>query len=320
MNDRQGNQNSGPDMSSPSLNISNSGLSFIGFGEAASAFAQGWGANGASAIRAYDIKTDSADPQIIADKKADYTASGITGAGSLAETLDGAKVVFSLVTADQAHDVARLAARHISPEALYMDCNSCAPGSKRKSAELIEAAGGRYVDVAVMAPVYPAMHKTPLLISGPHTEAALDLVERLDMVASEAPGDVGTASSIKMIRSIMVKGLEALMLEGVLSARKAGVEDVVLASLEETFPGFNWTERAGYMMERVTTHGIRRAAEMREVALTVDELGLDGDMSRATVDWQQRVGDLAIRPEDTNDKGYKERADRIIARLNDRDQ
>ena len=136
------------------------------------------------------------------------------------------------------------------------------------------------------------------------------------MVASEAPGDVGTASSIKMIRSIMVKGIEALVLECAFSARKAGVEDVVLASLDKTYPGFNWTDRAGYMMERVTTHGIRRAAEMREVVITVDELGLNGDMSRATVAWQQRVGELAIAVDNSDhDKDYKARADAIMARL-----
>ena len=305
-------------MSVTSQNFSNTGLAFIGFGEAATAFVQGWDSPDSRAIKAWDIKTDSADAAVVSSKEADYSEAQITGTRSTAEALDGAGIIFSLVTADQAGIAAAAAAQHILPQSFYFDCNSCAPGSKRKSAELIEAAGGRYVDAAIMAPVYPALHQTPMLFSGPHTEAALEVARHLDMKASHAPGDVGTASSIKMVRSIMVKGMEALVLETVLSARKAGVEEVVLASLEKTFPGFNWPERAGYMMERVTTHGIRRAAEMREVALTVDELGLDGDMSRAIVDWQQRVGDLAIRPGAENENSdYKQRADAILARLID---
>jgi len=304
-------------MSATSLNVSNMALSFIGFGEAAMAFVAGWNPQGAGAIKSFDIKVQSPDADIVATKNGDFTSTGVTGTASLGDALDGAAIIFSTVTADQAHIAAADAARHIMPDALYLDCNSCAPGTKRQSAELIEAAGGRYVDVAVMAPVYPALHKTPVLISGPHTSAALAALQRLDMSADEAAGEVGTASAIKMIRSIMVKGLEALVLESVLSARTAGVEDVILASLDKTYPGFDWKERAAYMMERVTTHGVRRAAEMREVAVTVEELGMASDMSQAIVAWQQRVGDLAIKPDGATKEtaDYKSRADAIMARL-----
>lgn len=303
-------------MAASDLYIGNRAISFIGYGEAAQAFVSGWGASYAGAVRVYDIKTDSPDPQVVAAKQADYAGAGVSGVNELAGALDGARIIFSLVTADQASVAAANAAQCIDRDALFLDGNSCAPGTKRQSAELIGAAGGRYVDVAVMTPVQPALHKTPLLISGPHAEAALAALQQLDMVASEAPGEIGTASSIKMIRSIMIKGIEALVLETVLSARQAGVEDVVLASLGKTYPGINWTERAGYVMERVTTHGVRRAAEMREVAITVDELGLAGDMSRAAVEWQQRVGELAMLAKDAGDgEDYKTHADAILARL-----
>ena len=85
-----------------------------------------------------------------------------------------------------------------------------------------------------------------------------------------------------------MKGLEALVCECVLAGAKAGVIETVLDSLDDTYPGFDWRKRSAYMLERMMTHGVRRAAEMREVALTVDLLGLDGAMSRASVGWQQR--------------------------------
>jgi 3-hydroxyisobutyrate dehydrogenase-like beta-hydroxyacid dehydrogenase len=114
------------------------------------------------------------------------------------------------------------------------------------------------------------------------------------MSAKVHDGPVGSASAVKMIRSIMMKGLEALVCECVLAGRKAGVCEIVLDSLDESFPSFDWRKRSAHMLERVMTHGVRRAAEMHEVALTVDLLGLEGSMSRATVDWQQKIGELAL--------------------------
>ena len=132
------------------------------------------------------------------------------------------------------------------------------------------------------------------------------------MSAAEYEGPVGAASSVKMIRSIMMKGLEALVCECVLAGQKAGVIETVLDSLDDTYPGFDWKKRSAYMLERMMTHGVRRAAEMREVALTVDLLGSTGAMSRASVGWQQRIGELGLRasPEDVPDYVL---ADRILA-------
>jgi 3-hydroxyisobutyrate dehydrogenase-like beta-hydroxyacid dehydrogenase len=154
----------------------------------------------------------------------------------------------------------------------------------------------------------------PLLVSGPHADVALQVFERLDMNAKEVPGEIGRASSIKMIRSVMMKGLEALVLECVLAGRKAGVDDVVLDSLDKSYPGFDWKAKSAYMLERVMNHGIRRAAEMREVAQTVADLGFDNGMTEATVDWQQCIGDLKL---DAGDDDYRSRADAIIKALSD---
>jgi 3-hydroxyisobutyrate dehydrogenase-like beta-hydroxyacid dehydrogenase len=117
----------------------------------------------------------------------------------------------------------------------------------------------------------------------------------LGMIAELVEGGIGAASSIKMVRSIMIKGLEALIAECVLAGHKAGVTDTVLASLEQTYPGFGWQDRAAYVFERMMVHGQRRAAEMREVALMVDQLGLDSAMSRASADWQQSIGELRLK-------------------------
>ena len=286
-------------------------IALIGFGEAGQAFAKGWRSEHAGLdIRAYDIKTrDAASARTKWD---DYAGAQITGCATLGDALDGAGAVFSLVTADQAHLAAHEAAGLLHQGALFFDGNSCAPGTKRASGESVETAGARYVDMAVMAPVHPKLHKVPLLVSGQHVKAALPALAALGMQARLVPGAVGRASSIKMMRSVMIKGLEALALECILSARKAGVDQEILESLGGSFPGFDWPAKMAYDFERSTTHGVRRAAEMREVAKTVEELGLMNGMSRAIVDWQQAVGDLHL-PAGEPELGT--RADAILTAL-----
>lgn len=287
-------------------------LAFIGFGEAASAFVQGLGSDWAARTRAYDIKTDSADANIREAKWADYAGAGVKGCSGPGEALAGAAIVFSTVTADQALVAATAAAEHIGAGTLYFDCNSCAPQTKVEAAARIDGAGGRYIDTAVMAPVHPALHRTPLLLSGPHVGPALEVMAALGMNAKAVAGPVGASSSIKMVRSIMVKGLEALFLECVLAGRRAGVDETVLESLDASFPGFGFKQRAGYMLERAIRHGIRRAEELKEAARMVETLGLPSRMSAATAAWQQQVGELK---EHAPNEDYRDLADALLARL-----
>ncbi|OKH87973.1 NAD(P)-dependent oxidoreductase [Thalassospira sp. TSL5-1] len=294
------------------MTIDQQAVAFLGFGEAAMAFVKGWATNRPETIKAFDIKTNDPDSAIRDGKNADYQNLNVLGTASTATAITDVPAIFSLVTADQAAIVAQTAAENFPKGVFFFDCNSCAPGTKRRNAEKIEAAGGRYVDVAVMAPVYPKMHKTPLLLSGPHAQAGLEYLQTLNMAPAIVEGDIGAGSSIKMIRSIMMKGLEALFAECVLAGRKAGVEEAVLASLDKTYPGFDFPAKAGYMLERSMTHGIRRAAEMEEVALTVHELGLDNEMASATVQWQRRIGNLKL---DAGDLDYQDRADMILNAL-----
>ena len=269
-------------------------IAFIGLGEAGSALISGWGTARSGQIRAYDIKLD--DPATAPGIRDRAAALGIDCRDSLAGALEGAELVFSVVTADQAVAAARAAAPLLAPEAMFCDLNSCAPSSKHESARLIGAAGGRYLDVAVMAPVHPKRNMVPLLVSGPHAEAIAPVLEALPMAPRVVAGDVGRASSIKMIRSVMVKGMEALSAECFLAATRAGVADEVIASLSASHADSDWPTRAAYNLERMLRHGARRAAEMEEVARTLRDLGLPDDMAVATVDWQRRIAATGIAP------------------------
>jgi len=266
-------------------------VTFIGFGEAGRAFATGWPGG---APRAFDIKTG--DTVVRAAQLASYEQAGVIGHESAASALSGAAAVFCLVTADQAVGAAKNYGPLLEPGALWLDMNSVAPDTKRTAAEAIEAAGGRYVDVAVMAPVHPAGRAVPLLVSGPHADEARELLACCGFTnIRDAGTQMGRASAIKMVRSVLVKGLEALTAECVLAAEAAGIRDEVLASLDASWRETSWTERADYNLDRMIVHGLRRAAEMDEVVKTLDALGTGSAMARATAERQRDVGKRHLR-------------------------
>ncbi|MBO9714564.1 NAD(P)-dependent oxidoreductase [Sphingomonas sp.] len=266
-------------------------VAIIGFGEAGRAFAT----ERASDIRftAYDLKT--ASPRERDTMLAAYRDHDVAGMESAAEAVQGAAGVLSLVTADQALPAARDCAPHLSRRALWLDMNSVSPETKRAAAAAIEAAGGRYADVAVMAPVNPARREVPLLVSGPHALEAIALLGTIGFTrVRRVEGPVGAASAVKMIRSVMVKGLEALTAECLLAAEAAGVRGDVLASLDASEKPRPWNERANYNLDRMLVHGLRRAAEMEEVVRTLDGLGTGSAMSRGTVQRQRDLGELGL--------------------------
>ncbi len=263
---------------------------FIGFGEAGQAFAL-------PGARAFDRKTDSLgerDAMLSA-----YAAAGVQGEDDVATALAEAEVVLCLVTADQAVVAAGAYASMLRPGTLWLDMNSVAPASKAEAATMVEAAGGRYADVAVMAPVLPQRRAVPLLVSGPHAGAAADALEALDFTRIAIAGDaIGQASAIKMIRSVMVKGLEALSAECAFAASRAGVLDAVTASLDASWKEQGWAERFDYNLDRMMAHGLRRAAEMEEVAATLADLDIDPLMTRGTIARQRAIGALGLTPPD----------------------
>ncbi len=259
-------------------------IALIGFGEAGRTFA---GAGGwRDSARAFDIKTQSA--ATAPAMRAAYEAAGVTGCDTLAEALTDAQIILSLVTADQTPDAATDAAKTMPEGALFCDLNSVSPGAKQRNAQRIEAAGGRYIDVAVMSPVQPAALDAPLLISGPHAEAANEMLRNIGFTKVQISGmRIGAASATKMVRSVMIKGIEALTAEMILAAEQAGVAEAVLASL-----GGDWPRKVDYNLDRMLAHGLRRAAEMEEVVATLTELGIEPLMTRGTVERQRALGNM----------------------------
>ena len=269
-------------------------LAFIGFGEAGPLIARGLLDSGAASIAAFDILMD--DPAGRDAWAARATAVPARACASPAEAVAEADIVLSTVTSERALEAATAAAPHLRTGQLYLDLNSCSPGKKVKAAAAVEAeSGARYVDVAVMDTVPGRGHKVPMLLAGP---AAAEAAERLAPfgMTLEVVGDrVGQASTIKMARSVFMKGIEAILCESLVAADRAGVADRVLASIQATFPGLDWRGLATYHMGRMALHGRRRAIEMESVADTLRDLGLAPFTAEGTGKRQMWVADLGLR-------------------------
>lgn len=285
-------------------------LTFIGFGEASQAFVQGLKKETNISFATFDIKSLTEDTA--QNHKSTCEAAGVTCCENISEAMEDSGAIFSLVTADQALSAAKSAEKFGLENRLFLDGNSCAPQTKQQSEKIINGAGGRYVDVAIMSPIHPKLHKSPILISGPHAKAGLELADQFGMSATHAEGPVGTASAIKLCRSIAVKGLEALCAEMSVASRTLGVEETVINSLEKSYPGFNWKDRSSYALDRMIVHGKRRSAEMDEAVQMIRLLGLPSNISEAASIWQKTIGDFEEEPGKDN---LLERSDLLLTRF-----
>ncbi len=261
-------------------------ISFIGFGEAGQAIASGLRETGIERVAAWDILF----PEQTGKKLKEAAESlGVRVASSARDAVRETDMIISAVTAASSVDAARSVAWDLTGNPYYLDINSVSPGRKQETARLL-GESARYIDVAVIAAIYPARHRTPLLLSGPHAKNVSPLMHELDMQFSIVGPEIGSAAAIKMIRSVMIKGMEALTLECFLAAARAGVLEEVTVSLKNNYPALDWEAMADYNLERMASHGERRAAEMEESAATLRELGLDPLMVESTVKRQREMG------------------------------
>ncbi len=264
---------------------------FIGFGEAGQALAAGLREAGVGSVSAWDILFPVPAGEAL---RAAADRIGVRQGASAGDAARDADLIIAAVTAASSLEAASTTKPFLRRDQYFLDINSVSPGRKQETAQLLENAA-RYVDMAVMAPVHPARHQTPSLLAGPHAAEVEPILLALDMKVSIAGAEVGAAAAIKMVRSVMVKGLEALTLECFLAARRAGVEEQILASLGRSYPGLDWRKAVEYNLERMANHGIRRAHEMEEVADTLRELGIEPHMTAGTIRRQQEMGDLGNR-------------------------
>jgi 3-hydroxyisobutyrate dehydrogenase-like beta-hydroxyacid dehydrogenase len=294
-------------------------IALIGYGEVGKILAEDLRARGET-VTAFDLKlrSEAGEPM-----REHALRIGVTLAESHVAAVRDAELVISAVTASQAVPVAEDTAPGLAAGSYFLDFNSASPGAKIRAAAIVDEVGGRYVEGAVMTSVPPYRIGVPLLLGGPDAAALEPVLNRLGFAAKVASPKLGVASATKMCRSVMIKGLEAMVIEAFTTARHYGVEDAVIASLQETFPGIDWDRQASYFFQRVIEHGRRRSEEVREVAVTVQEAGLPPWSAAGTAERQAWVADHADAglfgerggPGFARSPDWRIEADRILAHV-----
>jgi 3-hydroxyisobutyrate dehydrogenase-like beta-hydroxyacid dehydrogenase len=290
-------------------------VGLVGYGEVGKIFSAGLLAQaGVQGAAAWDLKF--AASAAAGTERAHAAAAGVAACDSLQALCDASDLVICAVTASSTLSAAEEAARFLRPGTFYLDLNSASPGTKQQCAARIDATGARYVEAGVMTSVPPYGIRVPMLLGGRHAADLAVQLQAWGMDARAVSERLGVASAIKMCRSVMIKGLEALVIESYATARHYGVEDHVLPTLEETFPAIDWQRQGAYFFSRVVQHGKRRAEEMRESAHTVRDAGFEPLMASAIADKQQWVADLAaagVFDGLARDARWQDYADRLIA-------
>ncbi|NRF67578.1 NAD(P)-dependent oxidoreductase [Aquincola sp. S2] len=289
-------------------------LGIVGYGEVGKIFAKGLqGQAGIAGVSAWDI--NFRDPARADTERAKADTDGVRPLQGMADLCEQSALIISAVTASNTLAVAEEAARYLRPGTVFLDLNSASPGTKQQAAQAVDAAGGRYVEAGVMTSVPPHGIAVPMLLGGGHAEALAQTLVGWGMNARAVAPEIGVASAIKMCRSIMIKGLEALVIESYATARHYGVEDHVLPTLQETFPQIDWARTGAYFFSRVAKHGKRRAEEMRESARTVQEAGFAPLMASAIAekhDWVAAQAREGIFRDVPADAAWQVWADRLI--------
>ncbi len=267
-------------------------IGVVGYGEVGKIFTAGLrGQAGVTAVHAWDLKLGEAATREA--QRAHAQAAGVTVHAGMQSLCEACDLVISAVTASNTLAVAQEAARFLRPGQVFLDLNSASPGTKRQAGAAADSAGAHYVEAGVMTSVPPYGIRVPMLLGGAQAQALAGVLGAWGMDARAVSPQLGVASAIKMCRSVMIKGLEALVIESYATARAYGVEDHVLPTLAETFPSIDWQAQGAYFFTRVAQHGQRRAEEMRESAHTVREAGFEPLMAAAIARKHQWVADQA---------------------------
>jgi 3-hydroxyisobutyrate dehydrogenase-like beta-hydroxyacid dehydrogenase len=292
-------------------------IGMVGYGEVGKIFTAGLKSS-VLTVSAWDTKFDAAATSApVRDTELAHAArAGIQACLSMQALCENAYFIISAVTASNTLAVAQAAAQHIRPGAIFLDLNSASPGTKQQAAQVIEAAGAHYVEAGVMTSVPPYGIRVPMLLGGAQAQALAQKLRGFGMDAKAVATEIGVASAIKMCRSVMIKGLEALVIESYTTARKYGVEDHMIPTLTETFPSIDWEKQGAYFFSRVAQHGKRRAEEMREAANTVREAGFEPWMAAAIAekhDWIAQQSQDGVFEGVGKEARWQDYADRLLA-------
>ena len=273
-------------------------IGFLGFGEAAFHIAAGFRDQGLEGLHAYDVTLSaSGERRVILDRR--LAETGVTPAGSVEELLEKAQVIFLIILAKFAQSAALEALPHLTEEHLFCDLTTNRPAVKEALGKAFVERGVRYVDAAVMGAVPLYRHRTPTLVCGNGAERMVELMAPLGMDLTDVGPEPGKAVKMKLTRSVFVKGVEALTVEMLMTARRLGIDKEIVAGIEQSFQSLGFTKFCGQLVTSGVEHAERRSLEAKECQELEEELGLNSIMMEAAcrkLQWTAGLGYAKMEP------------------------
>lgn len=286
-------------------------VGFVGFGALAQAFATGLHAGGSVEIVVFT--RPQTDPRRAETRAIQLQAVAADACASLEELAATADVVISAVPAAAAATVAASAAAHLKPRALWVDPSPLAPAGKQALAEAIAQAGGEYVDVAVLGTVNVDGHTVPMAAAGPGAGRWASFAAPLGFRVSVLDGPAGHASLVKLLRSVYMKGRDALILEMMVAARRHGIEETVMASIGGPAEQVPFSDLVARVLGSLALYAERRSVELDTAADLVAQTGLEPLVARAGAARLRWLAELRVG--ETFAGGRPKDADAVLAAI-----
>ena len=256
-------------------------LGFIGFGEAAFHISQGLYEEGVRGIRATDVMIGH--PVMGRQIRERAEAAHVELTEDQAELADWAEVLIAAVPSSHTMEVCLAVRDRLRPGQIYADVSASTPKTKQRIWEAVKDTGVLFADAAMLGSLPASRHKVPILASGCGAQAFLDCMVPFGMKISYVGEEPGAASAIKLIRSIYMKGVAALLVDTLRAADAYGVADPVIAALAETMDGTPFVPTMNRLVTGTAIHCVRRAAELKGSIELLEEAGLNPELTAAAM-------------------------------------
>lgn len=267
-------------------------LGLIGFGEIGNCLGAGVRGNGLASVASYDIAAfDGPYSGLIQSRAA---AAGVTLVRSPAELAAAADLILGVTPGSASQDSARAIAPHLGARHAFADVASATPKVKQAVAAILADTGATLADASIMGTPKDGVGM-PILASGPAAAAVRDALVPWGMNITAVEGKLGTASGIKILRSVLMKGIEALLAEMLLGARHYGIDAQVLGSAAKSLSSRPFMDIAHGMLTTSVIHATRRAEEVEMAADALRDAGIDPILTAATAARLRLIESLGIK-------------------------
>jgi 3-hydroxyisobutyrate dehydrogenase-like beta-hydroxyacid dehydrogenase len=270
-------------------------VAFIGFGELGAALAQRLGDSGAHEMRAWTRDRPDLDAAALAARVERMRAAGVEPIATLEDALSDADVVLSVVSGRSSREMAERSAERLGEGALYVDMTAAAMADKEVSAEVVERSSGRYADGAILGTVAVPDAEISIVASGQGASELQRLITCEGISIEALDGPAGRATQLKLLRSVYMKGRDALVVETLLAARRCGLEKRLIASIEGPAERVSFADLSDRVLRSLAVHAARRADELDSSSDVVRGTGIDPLLAPAAAEVLRRVAETGVR-------------------------